>query len=590
MSTCLFSTSIFLGRSLVNYKETMKNKEVAAVFSKIADALEIKGDMPFKVLAYRNAARILEDLSEDVETVTRENRLRKIAGIGSGIASKIEEYVRTGRMKKLEESLSGVPESLLELLKIQNLGAKTIHRMHEELGVRGIADLKKAIREGRLASLPGMGEKKADNIRKGIEIHEKAQERIPIYEALSLAEEVITYLGGAPGIGRLSPAGSLRRMKEAVGDVDILTSGRDGASIVRYFTRFQGISRVLAAGETKASVIVATGTGERQVDLRIVAEPEYGAALQYFTGSKAHNIKLRGLAKDKGLKISEYGVFRGSRKIAGRDESEVYAALGLPVIPPEMREDRGEIERALEGRLPDIVDDRHIRGDLHVHSDWSDGHVSLSGLAGLARERGYAYVAICDHSQSAKYAGGLTPDRLRLQMREIEMLNKRLKGIRLLKGTEVDILADGSLDLPDRVLAELDIVVGSVHSGFRKNVTARMLKAMENPHLDIIGHPTGRLISGREGYDVDVEAVLTGARRLGKALELNAYPDRLDLNEFHLKRARELGVMISVGTDTHSADGLGMMHFGIGIARRAWLEKRHILNCLTWSRLKKKLK
>ncbi|HUU37736.1 MAG TPA: PHP domain-containing protein, partial [Candidatus Desulfaltia sp.] len=298
----------------------------------------------------------------------------------------------------------------------------------------------------------------------------------------------------------------------------------------------------------------------------------------------------RGLAKDKGLKISEYGVFRGSRKIAGRDESEVYAALGLPLIPPEMREDRGEIELAIEGRLPALIDNAHIRGDLHVHSDWSDGHVRLSGLADLARRRGYAYVAVCDHSQAAKYAGGLTPARLRRQMKEIETLNTQLKGIRLLKGTEADILADGSLDLPDDLLAQLDVVVGSIHSGFKKNVTARMLKVMEDPHLDIIGHPTGRLISGREGYEVDLEAVLAGARRLGKALELNSYYDRLDLNEFYLKRARDLGVMISLGTDTHSAEGLGMMRFGVGIARRAWLEKKDILNCLPWSRLKKKLK
>ncbi|MGB7297041.1 MAG: DNA polymerase/3'-5' exonuclease PolX [Candidatus Aminicenantales bacterium] len=563
---------------------------MAAIFSKIADALEIKGEMPFKILAYRKAARILEDLTEDIETVADENRLQKIDGIGSGIASKIEEYLQTGRMKKHRDALSGIPESLFELLNVQNLGAKTVHLMQKELGVQGIADLKRVIRDGTLASLHGMGDKKVENIRKGIETHEKAQERIPIYEALSVAEEVIAYLTGGPGIGRLSPAGSLRRMKESVGDIDILAAGSGGASIVRYFTRFPRISCVLAAGPTKGSVMITTRTGERQVDLRVVADPEYGAALQYFTGSKAHNIKLRGLAKDKELKISEYGVFRGSRKIAGRDESEVYTALGLPFIPPEMREDRGEIELAIEGRLPDLVDKSHIRGDLHVHSDWSDGQVSLSELADLARERGYSYIAVCDHSQAAKYAGGLTPDRLRRQMKEIDALNRRLKGIRLLKGTEVDILADGSLDLPDQLLGELDIVVGSIHSGFRKNVTARMLKAMENPHLDIIGHPTGRLISGREGYEVDLEAVLAGARRLAKALELNSYPDRLDLNEFHLKRARELEVMISIGTDTHSADGLGMMRFGVGIARRAWLQKKDILNNLPWSRLKKMLK
>jgi len=568
----------------------MRNKEVAAILSRIADALEIKGELPFKILAYRKAARILEDLSENIETVAREKRLEEIEGIGSGIASKIEEYVQTGRMKKHRDALSGIPESLFELLNVQNLGAKTVHLMQKELGVQGIADLKRAIRDGTLASLHGMGDKKVENIRKGIEIYEKAQERIPIYEALAVAEDIIAYLAGAPGIGRLSPAGSLRRMKESVGDIDILAGGKDGASIVRYFTRFSRVSRVLAAGTTKGSVMIATETGERQVDIRIVADQEYGAALQYFTGSKAHNIKVRGLAKDKGLKISEYGVFRGSRKIAGRDESEVYAALGLPLIPPEMREDRGEIELAIEGRLPALIDNAHIRGDLHVHSDWSDGHVSLSGLADLARRRGYAYIAVCDHSQAAKYAGGLTPARLRRQMKEIETLNTQLKGIRLLKGTEADILADGSLDLPDDLLAQLDVVVGSIHSGFKKNVTARMLKVMEDPHLDIIGHPTGRLISGREGYEVDLEAVLAGARRLGKALELNSYYDRLDLNEFYLKRARDLGVMISLGTDTHSAEGLGMMRFGVGIARRAWLEKKDILNCLPWSRLKKKLK
>ena len=567
----------------------MRNREVAAVFSRIADALEIKGEIPFKVLAYRKAARILEDLSEDIESVAREQRLREIDGIGSGIAAKIEEYLRTGKMKKQREALAGIPESLFELLNVQNLGAKTIHLMQEKLDVKGIADLKRVISSGALASLHGMGDKKVENIRKGVEMYERAQERIPIYEALSVAEGIVSYLAGAPGMGRLSPAGSLRRMKETIGDIDILAEGKDGASIVRYFTRFPKVSRIIAAGTTKGSVMISTETGERQVDLRIVAASEYGAALQYCTGSKAHNIKLRGLAKDRGLKISEYGVFRGSRKIAGREEGEVYAALGLPLIPPEMREDRGEIERALEGRLPELVEMAHIRGDLHVHSDWSDGHVSLSGLAELGRQSGYAYIAICDHSQAAQYAGGLTPDRLRHQMREIEALNRRLRGIRLLSGVEADILADGSIDLPDELLARLDIVVGSIHSGFRKNVTARMLKAMENPYLDIIGHPTGRLISGREGYDVDLEAVMAGARRHGTALELNAYYDRLDLDELALKKARDLGIMISLGTDTHSTEGMGMMRFGVGIARRAWLEKKDILNCLPWSRLKKKL-
>jgi DNA polymerase (family 10) len=568
----------------------MKNKELAALFSRIADALEIKGELGFKVLAYRKATRILEDLSEDIETVAREKRLQEIPGIGSGIASKIEEYIQTGQMNKYEEALSGIPETLLELLEIQNMGAKTIHLAHKELGVKNIEDLKRVIEDGSLASLYGLGEKRAENIKKGIENYERAQERISLYEAMTLAEEVIAYLGAAPGVGRLSPAGSLRRMKETVGDIDILASGKDGAPIICYFTRLPKVSRVLAEGVTKGSVTISSETGERQVDLRIVDESEYGAALQYFTGSKAHNIKLRGLARSKGLKISEYGVFRGEKKIAGYDEDEVYAALGLPYIPPELREDRGEIELALEGKLPVVLDYSDVRGDLHVHSDWSDGHIPLKELADLARRQKYAYIAVCDHSQSARYARGLTPERLRQQIKEIEALNRRFEGFRLLTGTEVDILADGRLDFPDKLLEKLDVVVASIHSGFKKNVTVRILKAMESSHVDIIGHPSGRLISGREGYDVDLDAVLEGARRMGKVLELNSFYDRLDLNEFYLKKAKDLGIKVSLGTDTHYAAGLQMMRFGVGIARRAWLEKKDILNCLSLTQLKKKLR
>lgn len=568
----------------------MRNKEIAQLFSRIADALEIKGEVTFKVLAYRKAVRILEDLSEDIETVSREKRLQKIPGIGSGIAAKIEEYLQTGKMKKYKDALSGIPESLIDLLEIQNVGAKTVHLAREELGVRNLEDLKRVIRDGSLASLHGLGDKRVDNIRKGIENYEKAQERIPLYDALRLAEELIAYLAEAPGVGQLSPAGSLRRMKETVGDIDILATGKDRAAVIAHFTRYPKVRRVLAEGATKASIMIATEKGgERQVDLRLVDESEYGAALQYFTGSKAHNIKLRGIAKDKGLKISEYGVFRGKKMIAGRSEEEVYATLGLPAIPPELREDRGEIELALAGKLPDLIEQSDIKGDLHVHSDWSDGHVSLKGLADLGRRLRYRYIAVCDHSQSVKYAGGLSPDRLCLQIREIEVLNKKIRGIQLLKGTEADILGDGQLDFADDLLRRLDIVVASVHSGFRKNVTARILKAMENPHVDIIGHPSGRLISGREGYDVDLENILEGARRTGKALELNAYYDRLDLDEFHLRKAKDLGIKVSLGTDTHHAEGLRMMRLGVGIARRAWLEKKDILNVLSLAQLKKKV-
>ena len=567
----------------------MKNKEIAALFSRIADALEINGEIGFKVIAYRRASRILEDLGEDIDKIAAEKKLQEIPGIGSGIAAKIEEYLTTGKMKKYQEALSSVPESLLELLEIQNMGGKTIHLVQKELGVRNLKDLKKAIADGSMAQLYGMGEKKVENIRKGIEARQKVQERISIYEASSIADEVIDYLKKMPKVKRISAAGSLRRMKETIGDIDILASGKDGAGIIGYFAKYPKALRVLAEGETKGSIVIKTEATERQVDLRIVDDSEFGSALQYFTGSKAHNIKLRGMAKDKGLKISEYGVFRGRKNLASKEEIDVYLVLGLPLIPPEMREDRGEIELGCEGKVPTIVDYSDIKGDLHVHSEWSDGNLSLREISELGRKMGYEYIAVCDHSQSVKYAHGLSPERLKKQIREIDELNRALKGFKLLKGTEADILQDGKLDFLDALLKELDFVVAAIHSGFKKNVTERIIKAMDNPYVKTIAHPTGRLISGREGYDVDLEKVLEAARKKGKALELNAYFDRLDLNEFYLKKAKDLGIPISIGTDTHYAHGLTMMRFGVGIARRAWLGKKDILNTLPYSQLLKKI-
>jgi DNA polymerase (family 10) len=568
----------------------MKNKELAAIFSRIADALEIKGEKGFKVIAYRKASRILEDLNENIEDVAEEKRLLSIPGIGSGIANKIEEYIQTGDMKKYMEALSGIPESLLDLLNIQNLGAKTIHILYKELGVRNLDDLKRVIRDGSLAKHYGFGEKKAENIRKGIEIFERAQERIPIIEAMIIANEVMAYLEKSPDIVHLSPAGSLRRMKETVGDVDLLAAGENCTKIIRLFTEFSGIKRILASGRTKASAIVSIEKIERQLDLRVVDVSSFGAALQYFTGSKAHNIKLRGLARDRGLKISEYGVFRGEEKIAGANEADIYKTLGMPLIPPELREDRGEIELALKDKLPQIVDSKDIKGDLHVHTQYSDGTLTVKELAQLAGEMGYEYICVCDHSQSVRYANGLSPERLLQQIAEIDKINKRLKGLKILKGTEVDILQDGQLDFSEEILRKLDFVVAAIHSGFKKNVTERILRAMENPYVRVIAHPSGRLISRREGYEVDLEKVLEGAQKTGKALELNAYCDRLDLNEFYLKRAKDKGIKISIGTDTHSPQGLSMMHFGIGIARRAWLEKPDILNCLSYGQIKSRIR
>jgi DNA polymerase (family 10) len=558
----------------------MKNREIADLLDRIADALEIKGESGFKVVAYRKASRTLQDLTEDVETVSREGRLQEIPGIGSGLAGKIEEYIKTGKMTKYHEVMEDIPESLLGLLEIQGLGGKTIHLMHKELGVNGLDDLKRVVTDGSLAGLYGMGEKKVDNIRKAIEARARVSGRISISEASRIADDVITYLSKAPGISRLSAAGSLRRMKETVGDIDILACGKNGAAIIGYFVRSPGTIRVLAEGETKGSIVVRTEDIERQVDLRIVDAAEYGAALLYFTGSKAHNIKLRGLAKERGLKISEYGVYRGARRLAGREEEDCYKALDMPWIPPEMREDRGEVELAMGGHLPRLVEPADIRGDLHVHTMASDGNMSLKEIVAQARKMGYAYVAICDHSKAAHYAHGLDEGRLLEQVREIDALNRTLKGFRVFKGAEVDIRADGSLDFADGLLAELDFVVAAIHSGFKRNVTERILKALGNPHVRTIAHPSGRLISGREGYDVDLDRIIKGAAECGKALELNAYFDRLDLDELHLKKAKEHGVKISIGTDTHFAEGLAMMRFGVGIARRAWLEKTDVLNCL----------
>ncbi len=563
----------------------MKNKEIASLLARIGDALEIQGEVGFKVIAYRRAARVLEDLTEDIENIAAQDRLQQIPGIGSGMAKKIQEYIETGEITKYRQVISEIPESLLDLLEIQNLGPRTIHLAYKELGVKTLDDLKIALADGSLAGLHGLGEKTAENIRKGIEIFEQAQERIPIFEAVSLVEEILNYLKRSPHVGRLSPAGSVRRMKETVGDIDILATGKDGGAIISHFTRFAGVTDVLASGGTKGSVMVSTPRGERQVDLRIVDDSEYGAALQYFTGSKAHNVKLRSMAKEKGLKISEYGVFRGRKKIAGHDEKEVYRALGLPFIPPELREDRGEVELASENKLPPLVDFTDIQGDLHVHSLYSDGSLSLTEIADVARDLGYTYVAICDHSQSVKYAHGLSPERLQKQVQEIDELNQKLRGIKILKGTEVDILPDGGLDFPDELLKQLDIVVAAIHTGFSRNVTQRIIRAMDNPWVTIIAHPTGRLISKREGYEVDLDQVLAAAEKKGKALELNAYYDRLDLDEFNLKKAKEKGIKISLGTDSHSPEGFQMMRFGVGIARRAWLEKKDLLNSRTYKQL-----
>ena len=555
----------------------MKNRELALAFERIGDALEFRGENPFKIIAYRRAARILNDLTEDIEVIHAKGALRSIPGIGEGIAKKIDEFLRTGKMKKYEEVVGDIPDGFLELMAIPNLGPKTLGLANKELGVRSLSDLKRVILDGSLARLPRMGEKKVANILKGIERFEVSKERISLGEAFPLVTRVTDRLRQLKEVHQVSPAGSLRRSKETVGDIDILVSAETGREVIRAFTHMPEVEERLAEGDTKGSVVMAGG---HQVDVRVVPENSYGAALQYFTGSKAHNVKLRSMARERGLKISEYGVFKGERKVAGKTEEEVYGILNLPWVPPELREDRGEIEAAMKGKLPSLVEYVHIKGDLHVHSDYSDGAASLEEIAEEAKRLGYEYVAICDHSKSVRYAGGLSEERILEQLEHIARLNEKIGNFTILAGTEVDILQNGTLDYPDRLLEKLDIVVAAIHMGFKQNCTERMQKAMDNPHVDVIAHPTGRLISSREGYQIEIHKIIEKAAATGTALEINAYYDRLDLSDVNVRTAKEYGVHLSIGTDAHNLHQLWMMKLGVGVARRGWLEPEDLLNIL----------
>ncbi len=574
----IYHGSWYIKSQLLNIEVIMKNKIIAEMLEQIADILEFQGDQIFKINAYRKASRVLQDLQTDIETRWQEKRLRELPGIGEAMVKKIDEFLTTGKMSKFEELTQAVPAELIELLRIQNLGPKTLALAHQKLGVRNLADLTRVIENGSLAELPGLGLKKVENIRKGIELFQTARSRISIGTALPIIENIIQELTQRLSLSQLSPAGSVRRMKETVGDLDLLAATDTGAQVIDTFVHLPMAERVLAAGETKGSILVAGGL---QVDVRAVPPDSFGAALQYFTGSQAHNIKLRGLAKKQGLKISEYGVFREDQVLAGRTEAEVYQQLDLPWIPPELREDRGEIEAAASGNLPELLELQDIQGDLHVHSHFSDGLTSMEEMVERARAMGYRYLAFCEHSQSAYYAHGLAPDRLAQQCQQIAQLNQQFPDFQIFTGTEVDILPDGRLDFPDEILAKLDLVVASIHSAFKQRPTERILAALANPYVDIIGHPTGRLISRREGYEVDLNAIFEMAAKTGKALEINAYPDRLDLSDVNARRASEMGILLAINTDAHHPDQLSLMKFGVATARRGWLSRKNVLNTLS---------
>ncbi|MFA5388559.1 MAG: DNA polymerase/3'-5' exonuclease PolX [Candidatus Omnitrophota bacterium] len=566
----------------------MKNKLVADIFREIAEILEIKGENHFRIRAYERAGLNIESLPEDVEVLAKEDRLKDIEGIGKDLEGKIKEIVSTGKLKYLEELKKDVPSGLIEMLNVPGIGPKTAKLLHEKLGIQDVIMLERMAHAGKIRNLEGLGEKTEENILRGIELFKKGRERLDLKTASDVAAGFVEELKKLKEVKKINPAGSLRRMKEAVRDIDILISSGNPGKVMDAFISAKDVKDVIAKGDTKSAVLTKDNV---QVDVRVVDERSYGAALLYFTGSKEHNIKLRQLAIKKDLKLNEYGIFRKDKKIAGKTEEEMYKALGLAYVEPELREDRGELEAAARGRLPDLIELKDIKGDLHAHSTWSDGGSSMEEMVIKARKLGYEYIAITDHSQGLKIAGGLGIHELGLKRKEMERLRKKYKDIKILFGSEVDIDSDGNLDYPDSVLKEMDVVIGAIHAGFKQPravITKRLIKACGNKYVSVIAHPTGRLWGSRDAYDMDFEEVFKAARDTNTAFEINSFPQRLDLNDINARMAKDAGVKLVINTDSHLADQLPMMRFGVAVARRAWLEKKHVLNTASLGKLKLK--
>ncbi len=557
-----------------------KNKELARIFERMADMLEFLGDNPYRINTYRRVAEVLSELGEDVEELVRTGKIYHIHGIGQSSIEKILEYLRTGKVSAYEELKQKVPEDLLELLEVPGIGVKTLKLAYDRLKVRTKEDFINAVKSGKLAFLPGMGEKKIQNILRGLELWEKSKERMTLLEAYEIGRSILKHFEALKGLyENIELAGSLRRRKETIGDIDILISAKreNWPKLHQHFITYAGVKEVLLSGETKSSVVLQEG---RQVDLRTVEPHQWGAALQYFTGSKEHNVRLRDIAKAMGLKLSEYGLFKADteERIGGSTEEEIYELLGMEWIPPELRENTGEIELAMQRALPRLVELKDIKGDFHMHSNWSDGLNTLEEMAEACYQLGYEYMVIGDHSQSARVANGLDPARYKEQFKLIERLNQyyNSKGFYILRGCEVDILPDGSLDLPDSLLEEFDFVVASIHSRFNQDNTYRILKAMENPFVNLIGHPTGKAYGTRQGYPLDMERIIQMAKETNTALELNTY--RADLSPENIRRCMEVGVMIAIVTDAHSTKHLSYMELGVGLARRGWAVPELVLN------------
>jgi len=558
----------------------MKNSEIAKVFQDIADLLELKQENPFKIRAYQKSVRSIEHLPVELEQLVAQDKLREVPGVGEAIAKKITELVTTGHLEYYEKLKSEFPEGISTLLDVPGVGPKTAILLSSELGISSVDELEAAIVGGKVARLYRMGDKTAENILHQIQATRRKDQRIPIGEALPVVDEISASLKELPGLKNLVPAGSLRRFRETIGDIDLMGTADDAREVIQTFTSLPQVKEVLVSGTTKASVVVS---GELQADLRIVEHDCFGSLLQYFTGSKQHNINLRERARRHGLSLSEYGITNLATEELEKfaTEEAFYERLGLQLIPPELREGQQEVERAEHGTIPRLVEVTDIKGDFHVHTDWSDGRDPIEAMALAAKALGYEYLGIADHSGGRGIAHGLDAERLRQQILEIKELNQKIGGIHIFSGVEVDIRADGSLDIPDELLAELDIVTAAVHSGMSENqeqMTRRIMKAMENPNVDILAHPTCRLLPGREPVAVDMEAIFQAAARTNTMLEINAMPSRLDLKDIHTYRARELGVKLVINTDAHSTEHLGFMRFGVGVARRGWCEAKDIVN------------
>ena len=568
----------------------IKNREIAGILYEIADLLEIKG-VQFKPRAYRRAAQTIETLPEDIQAIHKRGELQKIPRIGSSIASKIQEIMETGSLKYLELLREELPHGLGDFVEIEGIGPKKALKLYEKLKISSIKELESAAKQGKIRGLRGFGEKTEENILQSIQTYRSGQERFLLGYVLSIAREIERKLKGLEEVTRVSLAGSIRRRKETIGDADILVSSQEPTKIMNFFTQLSEVKRVLAKGKTKSTVVL---TDNLQVDLRVVEEESFGSALQYFTGSKEHNIRLRELALDKDWKLSEYSLLdKGTNQpIAGENEEDIYKALGLDYIEPELRENRGEIEAAIEGRLPNLIKLEEIKGDLHVHTNWSDGSYSIGEMAKTAKSLGFEYLAICDHSQTLQIAHGLTEQDLHKQIREIENISREMHGFTILSGVEVNIDSDGKLDIKNHTLKDLDIVVASVHSGFKqseKKMTERVLAAMHNDYVNVIGHPTGRIINKRDPYQIDLSKIFEAASELKVFMEINAFPNRLDLSDLNCFRAKDYGIKFSIGTDAHNKDHLRYMELGVATARRGWLEKKNIINTSSLKEIRKLL-